>query len=135
MNSNVGIGLLIVGCIGLVGIGALIDATGGVTVRTNIAPDSVALTVFNPLSPGALSNPTWSVVKNSLNKEVELVLITQTKEHSLVHGSFISGTARVVIPCDVVSGKARLELIGQQNRNVLSSVPVEILPPGPDCVR
>lgn len=135
MNSKVGIGLLVTGCVGLIGVGALIDAVGGVTIRTSVAPDTVALAVFDPLSPGTQVNPTWSVAKDSPNKEIELVLITQTKEYLLVHASFISGTARVVIPCELVSGSARLELVGQQNRNVISSVPVKILPPGPDCVR
>lgn len=135
MNKQVGIGLLVAGCVGLLGIGIIIDAVGGVSIRTNIALDTMALTVFDPLLPGASVKPTWTVAKDSINRTVELVLVTQTKEYMLVHTNFSFGNARILVPCDVVSGKARLELVGQQNRDVISSVSVEILPPGPDCVR
>ena len=135
MNRQFGIGLLVVGCLGLVGVGALIDAIGGVTVRTNVAPDTTALTVFDPLLPGTFVKPTWTVGKDSSNKEVELMLTTEAKDYSLVHTKFIFGGARIQVPCDVAAGSARLELVGQQDRDVISSVAVEILPPGPDCVR
>lgn len=135
MNRQFGIGLLVAGCLGLVSVGALIDAIGGVTVRTNIAPDTTALTVFDPLLPGTFVKPTWTAQKDSSNKEVELMLTTEAKDYSLVRTKFIFGTARIQIPCDIASGNARLELSGQQEGEVISSVAVEILPPGPDCVR
>lgn len=135
MNRQFGIGLLVGGCFGLVGVGTLIDAIGGVTVRTNIAPDNTALAAFNPLLPGATVKPTWTVAKDSVNKEVELILVTEVKDFSLVRTKFIFGGARIQVPCDIASGNARLELVGQQDSDVISSVAVEILPPGPDCVR
>lgn len=135
MNKQFGIGLLVVGCVGLIGIGALIDAIGGVTIRTNIAPDMTALTVFDPLLPGTYARPTWAVAQDSIPKEVDLVLRTMSRAYVLVRTKFSFGNARIQIPCDVVAGSARLELLGRQDHEVISSVAVEILPPGPDCVR
>lgn len=135
MNKGLGIGLLLVGCVGLVGVGVLIDLVGGITARTNIAPDTVALTVFDPLLPGASVRPSWNVAKDSFNKDVEVVLVTQAKDYSLAHTPFTLGSSHVQVPCDIASDKARFELVGQQNRDVLSSVGVKILSPGPDCVR
>lgn len=135
MNKQLGIGLIIAGCAALLGIGIIIDAVGGVTIRTNIAPDTTALTVFDPLLPGAFVKPTWTTMKDSVHRAVELVLVTQVKEYLLVRTNFSFGNARISVPCDIVSGSARLALVGQQSGDVISSVSVEILPPGPDCVR
>lgn len=135
MNKRFRIGLLVAGCVGLIGIGALIDAIGGVTVRTNIAPDTTALSVFDPLLPGTFIKPTWTVIEDSVNKEVELMLVTEAQTYTLARTTFKAGSARIQIPCDIVSGNARLELVGEQDGDVISSVAVEILPPGPDCVR
>ena len=135
MTKQLGIGLLVTGCVALLGIGIIIDVVGGVSIRTNIAPDMAALTVFDPLLPGTFVKPTWTVAKGSVQRTVELVLVTQTKKYRLVHTNFSFGNARMRIPCNIVPGKARLELVGKQSRDVISSVSVEILPPGPDCVR
>lgn len=135
MNKSVFIGLVIGGCLLLAGAGELIDITGGITIRTHVAPDEVALTIFNPLLPGVSVRPTWTVFKNAPAKEIELVLSTQTQEYSLAHTKFLFGNTRAIVPCDALAGDARLELVGQHDRDVISSVGVEILPPGPDCVR
>ncbi len=135
MNKRVGIGLLAAACVGLIGVGALIDAIGGVTVRTNIASDAVALTVFDPLLPGTQVRPTWTVVAGSVNRDVEIVLVTTSKDYPLVRTKLLFGNTRATLPCDLIAGNARLELIGQQDREVISSVAVDILPAGPDCVR
>lgn len=135
MNKQLGIGLIIAGCVALLGIGIIIDAVGGVSIRTNIAPDTTALTVFDPLLPGASVKPTWTTMKDAVHRAVELILVTQIKEYHLIRTSFSYGNARILVPCDVTPGSARLELVGQQSGDVISSVSVEILPPGPDCVR
>lgn len=135
MNRQVGGVLVIVGCLALVGVGALIDATGGVTIRTNIAPDITGLTVFDPLLPGTHVKPSWTVTKGVANREVELVLVTEEKEYSLARTKFNVGSGLIVIPCELAGGNVRIELIGQQDRDVISSIEVEVLPPGPDCVR
>ena len=135
MNRQVGIGLVVAGCVGLIGVGALIDVTGGVTIRASVAPDTVALTVFDPLLPGTGVKPTWTVAKGSAKKEVELMLITEARDYVVVRTKFIFGNTRIQVPCDIAPGNARLELVGQQDGDVISSVAVEILSPGPDCVR
>lgn len=135
MNKRARTGFLMVACIGLIGVGALIDAIGGIAVRTNIAPDTALLTVFDPLLPGSIVSSAWNVSEGETKKEVALVLVTPTQDFTLIHTSFVTGNARILIPCEVLPGNARLELVGEEQRNVISSVAVEILPPGPDCVR
>jgi len=135
MNRQVGIALTVVSCLALVGIGALVDVVGGVTVRTNVAPDTVSLTVFDPLLPGAVVTPTWTVASTDVKRPVLLVLVTATKEYTLAQTNFFAGRVRAQVPCDIAAGDARLELVGEQEGDRISSVAVEVLSPGPDCVR
>lgn len=135
MNKQAGITLIIVSCAALVGVGALIDAVGGVTIRTNVGPDKAQLTVYEPLLPGTQVRPTWTVSEGDVNREVKLLLITEGRDYTLVSSPFRAGGALVVIPCGIVGEKGRLELVGAQDRGVISSVAVEFLPAGPDCVR
>lgn len=118
----------------LISIGLLIDRVGGIGIRTDDVASPVSLSFSQPLLPGVPLTIRWQGDMQD-NLAVTMQLVAQDQTYAIGNGKLLSGSARVSIPCTVVPGEARLELLDTSTQGILAVSPVEVASPGPDCIR
>lgn len=134
MNTTLTYVSLSIGALLLIGIGLIVDRVGGFAIRTDDVSSSISLSFSQPSLRGVPLTIRWQGQQQG-NFAVTMQLISPSGTVVLGSGKLFSGSMHITIPCALPESPARLELIDTSTRAILASSPIDILPPGPDCVR
>ena len=118
----------------LLGIGLALDRVGGLSIRTDDSTSSVNLSFSEPAVVGVPLLVRWQK-EGSANIGVALRLVSGEHTHLLGEGQFLEGAMTITLPCQLSPAPYRLELFDVLNDALLGVQEIQVLPPGPDCVR
>lgn len=119
----------------LVGVGVLVDRFGYVEIRTNNSDRAITLSVLNPILLGVPVLVRWQGHEEMQDRAIELRMVHAQETVSFGITPLVAGLARIHVSCTSSLTPARIELVEQATGAILASAAVELLPPGPDCVR
>lgn len=135
MTRNLRIATAAFSIFALVGVGVLVDRFGYVEIRTNNSERAITLSIPNPILLGVPVVVRWQGHEEMQDRAVELRIVHAQETVSFGATSLVSGLARIHVSCTSLLAPARIELVEQTTEAILASAAIDLLPPGPDCVR
>lgn len=117
----------------IVGIGFIVDRTGGFAIRTDDITSAVTLSLSQPIVRGVPVRIRWEGQQKE-NIPVLMQLVSPTETVILGSGKLLTGSLRITVPCPLIADTGRMELLDASSQAILASSSVQILPPGPDCI-
>lgn len=119
--------------IAIVGLGIITSLFGNVGIRRIQGGNGVTLSISQPVIPGVPVMTRWEVAEDTPSQQVSLVLRTESGNESLGVVDIGEKSALIVIPCADSYDTASLNMVGSITGVLLDSLPLEIIPAGPDC--
>lgn len=118
---------------GVIVLGVLAGLYGNVGVRRVHNTSGVVLDVSQPVIPGVPVRVQWKVDTDTQPQQVNLILRTEEESRSLGIANIQDRAVSATIPCEEGDTEAGVSLVSSITGEVLASVPLDILPAGPDC--
>lgn len=129
----------VLGAVGLTGLGYLANQVGGIAIRgVGDTAGQVTLEVSAPAILGVDTVVHWSTARQASESKVNVAVRTLSGEQVVGEALLSDGQVTVQIPCNVGTDRATIVLNAIDelgNEQLLVWREVEVLPPGPDCLR
>ncbi len=124
--------LVIAGAIVLM---ALAIGAGNIEIRRVRSGNDIVVVLSEPVVPGVGTVVRWEALAGLPNQPVEFRIRDTVAEQSFGQARLRDGKATVFFPCTIASGSANLLMVSVSTGALLHQTPVDLLPPGPDCLR